>query len=822
MSVGELVVSIIGDMKTLSQAFTKVQKEIGDVGTKFKAAGAQMSSAGSAMTSAVTVPIAAIVGSGALLVNWASDVEKSQGQLRASLGLTAEEAERLEETSISVWKNGYGESLDEVNAGIVSIRHNMAGLADNELESVTTGALTIAQVFEQDVDEVTAAAGVLMKNFGISGTEALDTITVGFQKGGDFSGELLDTLREYGPQFASIGLSSEEFLSTLIAGAQAGAWNLDKVGDAVKEFNVRAQDGSDTTAAGFEAIGLNAADMGAKIAAGGDAAKEAYIATVTALMAMDDPMQQNIAGVALFGTQWEDVRSQVIEASAAQIESIKDVSGATAAVTKEMDDSNPMLALTTAMRELQAAMLPVVQDQLIPLVQNDLLPILTDTLVPFLRDAVIPVLSLLLQGFAALPEPIQLLIIGATALVAALGPVLMIVGSVSSGIGALAGLFGAGGALAGAGAVISGLIAGLTALAGPILIVVAAAAAFYYGFTHWEEISEIVSDVLGFIEDALEDVWGYFTGLDMAEKGGDMFREFVDGITAVLRNQPKQIIQQTLTAVWHYLTSFSLVQPGQNLIVTLAQGIATVATLPMRMFLDALNQISQAIFGFDLYDAGEQLISSFSSGVFDTLSKLYDSVMEKVNSIKSLLTGASSTSSSSSSSKSSSSSGLTSVSKSASNTAVKTASSSVLSAVSSVASSAVDAGASLMSNIASGITSSASTVYNAVSSALSSVSNLLPHSPAKEGPLAELPNWDALFAAPAETSLENMQSSVQAGLQNVSQVINNTTSQATTQNNYGGNTINLGPNTIGSEMDLERIFEYVSKQLASQKRARGS
>lgn len=98
-----------------------------------------------------------------------------------------------------------------------------------------------------------------------------------------------------------MGLSAEQMMGILIAGAQAGAFNLDKVGDAVKEFNIRAGDGSKTTAEGFKAIGLSADAMKAAIRAGGEEAQQAFMATVAALAAMEDPVAQNTAGVALFG-----------------------------------------------------------------------------------------------------------------------------------------------------------------------------------------------------------------------------------------------------------------------------------------------------------------------------------------------------------------------------------------------------------------------------------------------------------------------------------------------------------------------------------------
>ena len=103
----------------------------------------------------------------------------------------------------------------------------------------------------------------------------------------------------------------------------------DKVGDAVKELSIRVIDGSETTAAGFEAIGLNADEMSAKFAQGGDSAKEAFYKVVSALGEMEDPLAQNTAGTNLFGTMWEDLGPEVVTQLGNIKDATLDVSGAT-------------------------------------------------------------------------------------------------------------------------------------------------------------------------------------------------------------------------------------------------------------------------------------------------------------------------------------------------------------------------------------------------------------------------------------------------------------------------------------------------------------
>ena len=114
-------------------------------------------------------------------------------------------------------------------------------------------------------------------------------------------------------QFKKLGLSANDMFKVMQSGADNGAWNLyDKIGDAYKELSIRVVDGSDTTAQGFAAIGLNAEQMAQKFARGGESAKAALQQTTQALAAMDDPVQQNIAGVNLFGTMWEDLGATVV------------------------------------------------------------------------------------------------------------------------------------------------------------------------------------------------------------------------------------------------------------------------------------------------------------------------------------------------------------------------------------------------------------------------------------------------------------------------------------------------------------------------------
>lgn len=126
------------------------------------------------------------------------------------------------------------------------------------------------------MEESTRAAAAITKNFGGSAKEAFSLIAAGAQNGLDYSGELIDTINEYSSQFSKLGFTADGMFQLLQSGADSTAWNLDKVGDAIKEFSIRAIDGSDTTVQAFQDLGYNANAMMETFAGGGEDANKAF------------------------------------------------------------------------------------------------------------------------------------------------------------------------------------------------------------------------------------------------------------------------------------------------------------------------------------------------------------------------------------------------------------------------------------------------------------------------------------------------------------------------------------------------------------------
>ena len=253
----------------------------------------------------------AVFEAGKYLANLGDDWNKTMNQLSASTGATGDELDALGETVKNVYAQGLGEDFQDVADGLAATQ-KASDLAGDALEQATAAGFVLRDTFDYDISESARTAAALMKNFDISAEEAYGLIAKGAQEGADKNGDLLDTLNEYSGQYAALGLSADQFLGSLIEGADAGLFSIDKIGDAVKEFNIRAKDGSDSSREAFNSLGLNADKMFEAFAAGGDTAQAAFFDTVEALNGLDDPLKRNQIGVALFGSQFEDLEAGVL------------------------------------------------------------------------------------------------------------------------------------------------------------------------------------------------------------------------------------------------------------------------------------------------------------------------------------------------------------------------------------------------------------------------------------------------------------------------------------------------------------------------------
>lgn len=330
----------------------------------------------------------AATGVGTLAFKASNDYEKALNSIIASTGMADDSVSGFEETLQSIYANNYGESYEDI-ANAMALIYQQTGLTGEALEETTTNAIILRDTFGFEINESMRAAQMLMKQFGMTSEEAFNLIAQGSQAGLDKNGDLLDSINEYSVHFKQLGLDGEDMFNALKMGAQDGAFSVDKVGDAFKEFGIRVKDGSDSTKEAFKSLGINSTEMTKAFAAGGDEATKAYFKVYDALSAMKDPVKQNAAGVALFGSMWEDLGAKAT-LSAMQLADEFNGTIDTMEQINEVKYDTPIEALKGLGR----------------VVETDLMVPLGQSLMPTI-EALIPKIQLIIQGLMNLPQWIQ-------------------------------------------------------------------------------------------------------------------------------------------------------------------------------------------------------------------------------------------------------------------------------------------------------------------------------------------------------------------------------------------------------------------------------
>lgn len=446
-----------------------LEKRFNNVADVFSHAGDAFTSAGETLTKSVTAPLVAV---GTAAIKFSSDSQDAFQQFAAATGTASNEMGKYKDMINDVYKDNFGESINDVAEAMATVNQNMSYLDDSALQRCTEYAYTLSDTFGVDVAESTRAADSLIKNYGVSAREAFNLMTQGMQSGLNFSDELFDNIDEYSVQFKKLGLDAEDMFSVFANGAQNGAFNLDKIGDAVKEFSIRAIDGSDTTKQGFEALGMNADEMAQKFGAGGKTAKEAFNEVIEGLASMDDPVAQSAAGVNLFGTMWEDLGPQVITSMSTASDAIdKSRESVEGLVNVKYDTLSG--ALGGLWRTIQVDVLQPIGNQLIPYVTKG-----------------INVIGKLTDKWNAMSPATQKSIVKIAGFAAAVGPVLVGIGTLNKGIGKTISNAGTlAGAVTKAGGVFK-MFASPANIATVAIVAVATAAVLIY--KNWDKIKPVI------------------------------------------------------------------------------------------------------------------------------------------------------------------------------------------------------------------------------------------------------------------------------------------------------------------------------------------
>ncbi|MFG2683167.1 phage tail tape measure protein [Streptomyces sp. NPDC048392] len=274
----------------------------------------------------------------------AMNARAANTKLTNQLGLTAEESARAGKVAGDVFKAGFSDSLDGVNEALAGVTANIGGMGkatDAELTQMTKSALALADTFGFDVNEATQAVGTLLKaGLARDGEEAFDLLTAAAKKLPPAMQEELPTLtREYGEFFNQLGFSGPEMMGILAQAAKNPTFEIDKMGDALKEFTLLMADTS-AVSEPLKELGLNVEDIQRLMNEG--KGTEAFDKVIEALRGVEDQTKRTTLQAALFGGPGEDMGNSLLNLKATGADAaagLDQVAGASKGLTTSVEEA---------------------------------------------------------------------------------------------------------------------------------------------------------------------------------------------------------------------------------------------------------------------------------------------------------------------------------------------------------------------------------------------------------------------------------------------------------------------------------------------------
>ena len=446
------------------------------VGEKVSEVGNKISSFGAGMTKAVTGPIVAV--GAAAMAAWA-EVDEAMDNVAKKTGATGEELEELQgiaenlATSIPTDFNTAADAVGEVNT-----RFDLMG---SDLEEVSGKFIKFAEITGTDVNTAIDQVQATMAAWGISADKAgtvLDMLNAVSQDTGADVMALASTLQDNQVIFDQMGLS--------VADAANFLGNLDKNG----------VDAS-TAMAGLKKAMQNATAEGVPL----DQALAQLEGTLKSGKTDTEAYQ---AAMELFGNKAGPALAQAIQQG--QI-SFTDLQGTLTGFAGSVEDTfnatlDPVDQLAMTMNELKLA-----GADLGSAIQTAALPIL---------QSLAGTVTTLTEKFRALSPEQQEMIVKIGAIVAAIGPLLMIGGKIIVGIGSVISTIGTISAAVTAFIPVIGAVAAAAApfLAGGLIVagIVAAGVLIYQNWDLikakaqelWDKVKEVWDGIKQTVQDGVD------------------------------------------------------------------------------------------------------------------------------------------------------------------------------------------------------------------------------------------------------------------------------------------------------------------------------
>lgn len=452
-----------------------------------------MQTAGKSMTKLLTVPI---LGAGIAAAKIGGDFEEQMSRVKAISGATGSSFDQLKQQAIDLGaKTAF--SAKESAAGMENLAS--AGFNANEIMAAMPGLLDLAAVSGGDVALASENAATALRGFGLDAGQAGHVADVFARAAADTNAEVADmgeAMKYIAPVANAMGISLEESAAAIGIMSDAGIKG-SQAGTSLRGALSRLAKPTDPMIAKMDELGLSFYD-----AEGNMKSLKDQVGMLQQAFKGLTPEQQQNALVTLYGQESLSGMMALIDKGPDSLgkltNSLKDSNGAADEMARTMQD-NMKSSIEQMLGSFESAAI-VIQGIIAPAIRG-----VADTI------------GGLVQKFVDAPEPIQKMVLVIAGLVAAIGPLLFIggsmivwfaklkvaVGFLSTSFPALGGVFTA---LTGPVGIVIGIIA---LLVGAFVIAWNTSEGFRNAVTAiWESIKNTISFAVQTVSNTITRIFG--------------------------------------------------------------------------------------------------------------------------------------------------------------------------------------------------------------------------------------------------------------------------------------------------------------------------
>lgn len=503
-------------LKATDNGFVKVFKDAQKAVETFEkksnsmttAVGKVMQSTGASMTKYITTPL---VGVGVAAAKVGGDFEEQMSRVKAISGATGDTFEQMKQQAIDLGaKTAF--SAKESAAGMENLAS--AGFNAQEIMQAMPGLLDLAAVSGGDVALASENAASALRQFGLDASQAGHVADVFARAAADTNAEVGDmgyALKYAGTAAKAAGWSLEETAAAIGIMSDAGIKG-EQAGTTLRGALTRLMNPTDAMISSMDRLGVTMYDSQGKMYP-----LEGILAQLSSATKGLTDEQKNQELATIFGTNALSGMLALVDAGPVKLskltKSLEDSDGAADDMARTMQD-NANSSVEQMLGALESAAI-VIQEIIAPAIRT-------------IADAVASVA----EAFVNAPKPVQKFVVVLGLIVAAIGPLIFIIGSAIMWFVKLKVAIGE---LSTTISIFKKIGSALSFLTSPVGLVIAAVALLVVGFIYlwntsegfrnfwiglWEGIKNAVDVAIEWIQNAWNSMGEWFTNLWQTIKDG--------------------------------------------------------------------------------------------------------------------------------------------------------------------------------------------------------------------------------------------------------------------------------------------------------------